>query len=182
MAEENRVCSQDDTIMSGEVVADSLEPQVIAELENDLPCRLLKVGLEDMGKKLTPKQSLDLLKAKLAEGHPVDGLLDQRVSLVYNESRNRSMGRTASAVRNWHGFAWHIKGYNPEATLPPRNEREVAQWMCLFRNYGTAMNYLCSLKWTCVKHELDVDWYGPFLKTLMKRVEEVEYEDDRGRD
>ena len=78
------------------------------------------------------------------------------------------MGSTASAVRNWHGFAWHIKGYNPEATLPPRNERQVAQWICLFRNYGTAMNYLCSLKWTCIKHELDVSWYGGFLKTLMK--------------
>ena len=64
MAEEHRVTSHDDTIMSGEVVADSLEPQAIAELETALQCRLLEVGLEDFGKKLTPKQSLDLLKGK----------------------------------------------------------------------------------------------------------------------
>ena len=37
-------------------------------MENDLQCRLLNVGLEDLGKKLTSKQSLGLLKRKTRRG------------------------------------------------------------------------------------------------------------------
>ena len=52
--------------------------------------------------------------------------------------------------------------------MPPRSEKKVAQWTGLFRNYGTAINYVCILEWAYVYYGLSNEWYGQYQNNLMK--------------
>ena len=63
---------------------------------------------------------------RLLSGIGVGAILENRVDLLYNDGRKRSLGATASAVMNWDGFAIFMKGYAAEATLPPKDEQAVA--------------------------------------------------------
>ena len=64
----------------------------------------------------------------------------------------------ASGLRAWHGFACGVLKYEDQASLPPRSEAHVLWYLQIFRNGGTAQNYLHYLRWACGELKLDVSW------------------------
>ena len=106
-------------VKAAEALADDMEPEMVTLKEQSLKRKLDNAGMSGLGKDLGPNQALELCKKKLATGHDVQDILELRMSMVYFDTRRSTLKATASALRNLHGFAVHIRGYHPERTLPP---------------------------------------------------------------
>ena len=156
--------------MNGSVVADECEPDAQEARKTEQVKVLQGMGFGGLGRSLGPAQTLTVMKEKCEAGFDLEQVLHKRTYMMMMEGRGRSLKMTASALRNWHGFAVFVKGYNPTATLPPAREVDVAPWACMFRNGGTAANYVCSVKWVCHKHRLPTGWCGTFRAGVLKGV------------
>ncbi len=70
-------------------------------------------------------------------------------------------------------FAKQVLDYPDGQELPPKQESDVAQYAAIFRNCGTAANYLGTLKWYCLMQSLDVSWATPRLKVQLKGLKKM---------
>ena len=91
-------------------------------------------------------------------------------------SQQRSLPSVASGLRLWHQFAVQHLRYSAEATLPPRSTSDVLHLVALFKNPGTATNYVSYVRWACALSQLSMERFGGqvqmALKGLKKQREE----------
>ena len=67
-----------------------------------------------------------------------------------------------------------VLGYKNDATIPPANEGDVLKFITLFRNAGTATNYVGMIARACRLRSLSLDWRGPALKMALQGLKKVE--------
>lgn len=107
--------------------------------------------------------SLQAMPAQAAQA----ALQDHAASLQL-QSQSRSLPSVASGLRLWHAYAVTILNYVPEHSLPPQSSQDVVKFIALFRNAGTAANYISYLKWACVLHGLSLQWYTGQITMALK--------------
>ena len=83
------------------------------------------------------------------------------------------MGSVNSAMKCWVSFAESVLEYPEGQELPPRTETDVAEYVAIFRNAGTAANYVDVLKWHCLIQSLDVGWAATTLKLQLKGLKKL---------
>lgn len=98
------------------------------------------------------------------------GLRAQRLPL---EAQRGSLPSVASGLRCWQAFAVSVLRYPEDSTLPPRSEEDVALYVSVFNNAGTAANYVRYLRWACSELQLDVDWMSPRISAQLKGLEKM---------
>ena len=94
-------------------------------------------------------------------------MLDEAVVALALQQIWHSRASVASGLRAWGGFAEQVLGYEPSATLPPRSTSDAQRFVVVFRNGGTAYNYLLYVVWACRFHLLSTAWWSPELKLTL---------------
>ena len=83
------------------------------------------------------------------------------------------MSSANSAMKCWVSFAKGVLEYPEGHELPPRTETDFAEYVAIFRNSGTAANYVGVLKWYCLIQSLDVGWATTTLKLQLKGLKKL---------
>ncbi len=120
-----------------------------------------------------PKDAVKRFKELKERGKPVGELLLRRAEQCKLSTRAGSMGPVNSAMKCWVGFAKNVLDYPDGQELPPRTETDVAEYVAIFRNAGTAANYVGVLKWHCLIQSLDVGWATTTLKLQLKGLKKL---------
>ena len=106
-----------------------------------------------------PRQAIGRLAGQILSGgsgsESTWQLLQTRVQELKHDSRKDKQS-LASGLRAWHAFATMVLEYHAEDSIPPRCSLHVLMYLALFRNAGTASNYLGCLLWAC---KYCLDWY-----------------------
>ena len=136
-----------------------------------------RAGIPGLGVTVAPSKAPAMLARAEAAGIYVQRELEERARLLQIASRKDSLKSAASALRAWHGFATLVLGYGEGATLPPRSVQDALLWGAIFKNSGTAANYLSFVKWACTLEGLDITWYGPRVSMLLKGFKKVALQD-----
>ena len=113
-----------------------------------------------------PGKTLAALTAMPASA--ADTVLQSAGVSLQVSSQLRSLPSVASGLRLWHEFAASLLRYAPEHTLPPQSSTDVVKFITLFRNAGTAANYISYIKWACVLNGLSVHWYTGQVTMALK--------------
>ena len=90
--------------MNGSVVADECEPGAQELCKTEQMLILQEMGFGGLGRSLGPAQTLAVMKEKCEAGFDLEQVLHKRTYMMM-EGRGKSLKMTASALRNWHGFA-----------------------------------------------------------------------------
>ena len=104
-------------------------------------------------------------KAQLPQ---VLNLLDTRVSLLQVETKRSNLASTASGLRAWHSCAVEVLDYPASHSLPPRSSLDACRFVVIFKNAGTAANYLNYVRWACRYCGVDIDWWDDSVKAVLK--------------
>ena len=151
-----------------EAFAASLSEEQQGAAERAVANQFEEAGVVGLGSSLRPHAATAALEAARDQGHDVLQLLDRRGAQLQLETRRRSLGSAASALRAWHGFAVAMLGYEAARTLPPRSEQDVVRWVSTFRNFGTAANYVGFLRWAARALDLGLEWDGQRIGMTLK--------------
>jgi hypothetical protein len=104
-------------------------------------------GMQDVGKHMTPMQGVRAVLGVIEAGADTRQLVEKwRVETVL-QSAPGSLARFASGLRCWAAFADGVLRARGRH-LPPSAQGLVA-WSRIFRNPGTFMNYVGSLRFGC---------------------------------
>ena len=138
--------------VSGEVVAQNL---VSLQIDEPVPV--------SQGGPLLMCKSLARLPKEEAREH-----LHAGVASLKLQTRKGSLRSVASGLRLWHVFATTLLGYSEHASLPPKSETDVCLFVSIFRNPGTARNYVGHVKWACLYLALPLTWHGSELSMTLQ--------------
>ena len=138
--------------VSGEVVAQNL---VSLQIDEPVPV--------SQGGPLLMCKSLARLPKEEAREH-----LHAGVASLKLQTRKGSLRSVASGLRLWHVSATTLLGYSEDASLPPKSETDVCLFVSIFRNPGTARNYVGHVKWACLYLALPLTWHGSELSMTLQ--------------
>jgi len=93
--------------------------------------------------------------------------MEDRRDMLARASVQGSAPMVRSALKLWHFFAMLMFGYNENATLPPKEARHVSCWLTMFRNPGTAQNYVSYLRWACRFEGFSLHWDTDMVKQTL---------------
>ena len=83
-------------------------------------------------------------------------------------SQQSSLPSVSSGLRLWHSFAVEHLRYAEDQTLPPRSACDALHFLALFRNPGTARNYVSYVRWACVAFHLSTLWWDGQVELALK--------------
>ena len=83
------------------------------------------------------------------------------------------VGHSLFALRSWRAFVADRLGYEDEARFPPRSTVNMPDWFTLFRNAGTACNYVGCSKWLVTFHGVKSEWYNGPARRQFKGFKEM---------
>ena len=95
-------------------------------------------------------------------------LLEERARLLRVECKKGSLSSVASGLLAWHAFATDILGYSESETFPPKQDVDVCKFVAIFKNPGTAANYIGYVKWACTHFSMVTGWYSPTVTLTLK--------------
>ena len=102
------------------------------------------------------------------EAHDARQMLELRAATLKARAQRKSLPSVASGLRCWRHFAESVLQYNAAHTLPPKCANDVVCFVAIFRNSGTARNYVSYVHWACVFHRLDCAWFGPEVQMVLR--------------
>ena len=79
-----------------------------------------------------------------------------------------SVKSEVSGVKCWILFSIAFLTYGPDNSLPPACGMHVARWLCLFRNAGTAANYVSYIRYACRFKDLSMAWDDATVRLTLK--------------
>ena len=161
------VCVASSVSHSAEDVAKRLGPSDIQTSEESLQDRFKSAGMQDP-RTMFPAQAVASLARAANRGVDVQGILSETAGVTKLETQRLSGPSVASGLKCWHMFAVAVLGYSPECTLPPRDPAHVEQFVSIFRNGGTASNYVGCIKWGCKFIGVGLDWHSPSVELALK--------------
>ena len=106
--------------------------------------------------------------AAAGQNNEITQLLEERARLLRVECKKGSLSSVASGLHAWHAFATDILGYSESETLPPKQDVDVCKFLAIFRNPGTAANYVGYLKWACTHFSMVTSWWSPTVTLTLK--------------
>ena len=107
--------------------------------------KVKEYGVEDLfGQK--PRMAIASVAKMKKEGLDTSLILGKRAEVCRLSSRGSSRAQVVSAFRAWRSFAVDHLGYEDEAWFPPRSVGHLSDFFALFRNIGTASNYVGCFK------------------------------------
>jgi len=121
----------------------------------------------------TPAETLKRVRELKRRGKQIEELLFTRADQCALATRSGSMASVNSALKCWISFAQQVLDYPDGQEVPPKQETDVVQYLAIFRNSGTAANYLGILKWYCLSKSLDVSWATPRLRMQLKGLKKL---------
>jgi len=152
---------------SAELVATRLSLDSVAAAENAWESSAASEGIPAFG--ACGPRAMVLALARAAEnGGDVVTHLAAQSQLRRLETQRGSLPSMASALRTWHGFACGVLRYEADVSLPPRCEQHALWYVQIFRNGGTAFNYMHFLRFSCRELSLDDSWYSERVKAALQ--------------
>jgi hypothetical protein len=148
-------------------VAGRLGPSEIELAESHVLSRYTSAGIPDP-RTLPPAKAVASLASAASRGVKVQEILSESAGLTKLETQRLSGPSVSSGLKCWHTFAVAVLGYSPECTLPPRDPAHVEQFVSIFRNGGTASNYVGYLKWACKYVGVGLDWFNSSVELALK--------------
>ena len=114
-----------------------------------------------------PKKTVQKLAAA-GQDAEVTRLLEERARFLRVECKKGSLSSVASGLHAWHAFATDILGYSESETLPPKQDVDVSKFLAIFRNPGTAANYVGYVKGACTHLSMVTSWWSPTVTLTLK--------------
>lgn len=148
--------------------AEKLSVQELERAHESFQEQVQEMHLQGLQETMKPRQAMGALAQAAKEGNDVTSLLMKRAETLALEGRRHSLASTRSALICWHAFSTHVLMNEECASLPPKSQDSMMQWLCTFRCWGTAMNYACAVKWICTHLAMDTSWWGPQLVQFTK--------------
>ena len=146
--------------------SDAVTPQALAAREKALMSEKELMSLEGLGVSLGPQEAIASLKMA-KDMFQVQPLLDKMVLSAKLATNRKSSASVSSGLRAWHGFARAVLDYN-ERTLPPRCSRDMQRFVVIFKNSGTAANYVGYVNWACKVLDLCTLWRDETVSMVLK--------------
>ena len=84
------------------------------------------------------------------------------------ECKTGSLDSVASGSHVWHTFATDILGYSEDETLPPKRDVDICKFLAIFKNPGTATNYIGYVRWASTHLSMVTDWWSPTVTLTLK--------------
>ena len=87
----------------------------------------------------------------------------------------KSFDSVASGLHVWPAFATDILGYSEDETLPPKQDVDICKFLAIFKNPGTATNYVGYIKFASTHLTMVTSWWSPTVTLTLKglRVEHL---------
>ena len=114
-----------------------------------------------------PKNTIQKLAAA-RQNTEITQLLEERASLLRVECKKGSLSSVVYGLHPWHAFATDILGYSVNETLPPKRDVDIFKFLAIFRNLGTAANYVGYIKWACTHFSMVTSWWSPTVTLTFK--------------
>ena len=114
-----------------------------------------------------PRSTVAGVRAAAAKGEDPRKALLERAHQLRLETNRKSLKSVSSGLKCWQAFAESL-GYDPNNTVPPVDTDDVLAFVAVFRQAGTARNYVGYLKWCCLTLDLDLSWFKPSVTQALK--------------
>ena len=129
-------------VCSAKELADKI-PDNLDSCWQVLDHRFVEAGVPEMAMKTaTPMTTIKALGAACSLGKDVASLLYEAADLTVLERKGGSLMSLRSAVRAWNAFAFEVLNYPMEKTFPPVEGRHLEAFGEIFKNVGSALNYV----------------------------------------
>jgi len=153
-------------VLSAAEEAKAYNDDTVIKNQEVLQTKKARAGIQGLGNTLRPQQAVRALANAKNRGCNVGELLTAQAEQLVMELRKGSLKATGSAIQTWHKFATEVLDYSDNHTLPPLSEDHIAQWLATFRCWGTASNYISSLRFACQRLRLSMAWDTPTVKMI----------------
>ena len=104
----------------------------------------------------------------------------QRKAEELKQSSRKDKQSLASGLRAWHAFAVSVLGYLADESLPPVCSQHVILYLALFRNAGTAANYVGCIVWACKCWGLGLQWHDDEVKLAIQGLKKQQQQSMQG--
>ena len=159
---------------SAVVVATELKDVKVAAVQAELGQHFEAWGVAGLGSNLGPVEAATRLGQAVQRGGPMLELLQAKANALRLECKASSLPQVAAALRSWHAFAVAVLGRPAASTLPPTCGDEVEMWVSIFKNAGTAQNYVGGVRWACVHFKLCTQWDTESLRLTLKGAKRLQ--------
>ena len=164
-----RQASPASTLTSANAFGDNLNENMVKFVEKNITDQLEEMNIESADT-LRPREFITKLAEAKRWGANVGTLLQERAMIIKIESSRKNLGSVASGLRAWHAFAVSLKGYPDEASLPPRCDEDVVEFISLFKSSKTAKNYISYVKWACIFFSIPTTWRSDAVQQALNGV------------
>ena len=159
------------------ISAEELVGQLTPKFLNSIPDRLDQITMQAgfphlfSGKPQAVFHRLEVMHRN-HNGVMADLLHLRQLQIKLSTKSVGSMPAVRSAIKSWWSFATQI-GYPNGKELPPREARDVVNFVSGFENGGTVSNYVGTLRWVSKTWGLSCAWDTEELAAMLKGVRKM---------
>ena len=143
---------------SAMVLANNLGSSAVAAFDEQAGSALRAAGLEDLDS-MAPRAAIDAFAKAKSKGANIGEVLRLKADELRLEPLRKNLKSIASGLRTWHFFAL-VLGYEAAHTLPPAQPIHMIAFLTIFRNGGTAANYVNHVVAGCKALGFSTDWHS----------------------
>ena len=154
-------------------VASFLTAEHLRCAEEELESAAQSLNATGIGSELLPQQAIRCLSSSSFVPGKAGELLDARVALLQVEVKRKTLPSVISGLKAWQGFAVDILGYQDDLTLPPRSPLDACRFIAIFKNGGTASNYLGYVRWACRFTGVSTSWWDESVTLAVKGLKKA---------
>ena len=145
-------------------LSSAMTDKSIREQRHQIEQEAQTLALPGMEQTDRPRKALQLVQqAAVTSSQTTQTHLLRRAQHMQMANYVNSNKGFASAMTLWHWFAVSVWRYNPNWTLPPRETVHVLAFIGMFKNGGTACNYISFLRAACRMGLYSLDWDKPAI-------------------
>jgi len=161
-------------INSASVLSSALTDKAISKKREQLEEEARDLALPGLEQAERPRKAIKHVQeaAMVAQQATQSHLLKraQHMQVANYAGSNRGF---ASALTLWHWFAVTVWCYNPNWTLPPRETIHILSFIGMFKNGGTAGNYISFLRAACRMGLYSLDWDKPAVSQALTGLKKL---------
>jgi hypothetical protein len=120
-----------------------------------------------------PEEVIQSTAVAVQRGEPVVQKLQEGARLTMLQSIRGSLAGFRSGLKSWVLFSVTVLQYEVQSVFPPTCDTDVMCWAQVFRNAGTAANYVRFVKQYGMPWDLCDTWQSEALKMFLRGKEKA---------
>ena len=143
---------------SAMALANNLGSSAVAAFDEQAGSALHAAGLEELDG-MAPRAAIDAFAKAKSRGADIGAVLRLKADELRVEPLRKKLKSIASGLRIWHFFALFLD-YDAAYTLPPAQPIHIIAFITIFRNGGTAANYVNHVVDGCKALGFSTAWHS----------------------